>query len=78
MECLMDSKVWGEKYISNPFAYLEEDVTKIGDKDFSFMKKCFFNYYKKYQGFKELNFKELPYVKSARNELLSRYEDPAT
>jgi hypothetical protein len=39
---MMESRVWGEKYICNPFSYLETDITRIADKDFKTMKKYFF------------------------------------
>lgn len=38
MDVLLDSRVWGEKYITNPFPYLEEDITKISKSDFGAMK----------------------------------------
>jgi hypothetical protein len=30
---LLDTRVWGEKYITNPFPYIEKDITKIPEKD---------------------------------------------
>ncbi len=50
---MLESRAWGEKYISNPFMYLEQDVTKINDQEFAAMKKCFFLNWKKYSSFKE-------------------------
>lgn len=32
MDVLLDSKAWGENYLSNPFPYLTEDITNV-DKD---------------------------------------------
>ncbi len=29
MDVILNTRVWGEKYISNPFPYVEEDLTKI-------------------------------------------------
>jgi len=52
MDVLLDSRVWGEKYITNPFPYLEEDITKIGKLDFKNMKGCFLESYSKYNAFK--------------------------
>ena len=33
MDVLLSSRVWGEKYICNPFPYVEEDITKINEKE---------------------------------------------
>jgi len=29
MDVMLETRVWGEKYIANPFSYIEEDLTKI-------------------------------------------------
>ena len=47
MDVMLGTKVWGERYISNPFPYLEQDVTNISEKDFKVMKKIFLDNYKK-------------------------------
>lgn len=48
----MDSRAWGRNYISNPFPYLVDDVTKVTDGDLKSLKKCFSIHYKKYNMFK--------------------------
>ncbi|KRX02806.1 hypothetical protein PPERSA_04009 [Pseudocohnilembus persalinus] len=60
MDVMLESRVWGEKYITNPFPYLEEDITKITKVDFKTMKGCFFQNYKKYNAFKEQMYASLP------------------
>ena len=29
LDVLLDTRAWGEKYVTNPFPYIEEDITKI-------------------------------------------------
>jgi hypothetical protein len=41
MDVMLNTKVWGENYLANPFAYVEEDITRISDSDLNAMKKCF-------------------------------------
>ena len=38
---MLETRTWGEKYIANPFPYIEEDITKIGEKNYATLKKCF-------------------------------------
>ena len=38
----------GEKYVTNPFPYIEEDITKINEKDLKHFKQHFFINLKKY------------------------------
>ena len=49
----MDSRVWGEKYITNPFPYIEKDITKIKEADLKTFKKHFYINLKKYQAFRD-------------------------
>ena len=51
-EVLLDSRVWG-KELANPFPYIEEDITKISDKDLTYFKKTFYVNLKKYQAFRD-------------------------
>jgi hypothetical protein len=60
MDVMLESRAWGEKFISNAFPYLVEDITKVNEKDLKNMKKCFSHYLKKYEVFKGLSPKELP------------------
>lgn len=69
MDVLLDSRVWGEKYITNPFPYLEEDITKIGKSDFVAMKQCFFENYNKYRSFKQQMYDELPNYRPSQEQL---------
>ena len=29
IDVLLDTRCWGEKYVTNPFPYIEENITKI-------------------------------------------------
>ena len=59
MEVLLESRIWGAKYISNPFPYVLEDITKANEKDLNGMKKCFSVNYNKYLQFKNMKIKEI-------------------
>lgn len=48
LEVLLDSRVWGEKYITNPFPYIEKDITKIKEEDLKHYKKHFYISLRKY------------------------------
>ncbi len=60
MDVLLESRAWGQKYISNPFPYLNDNINNIEIKDLESMKKCFILNYKKYSSFKDSVLKELP------------------
>lgn len=47
-DVLLDTRAWGEKYVINPFPYIEKDLTKISEKDLKHYKKEFFINLKKY------------------------------
>jgi hypothetical protein len=53
LEVLLDSRIWGDKYIINPFPYLERDVTKIPAEDLKHFKKTFYINLRKYQAFRD-------------------------
>lgn len=53
MEVLMDSRVWGDKYITNPFPYIEKDITKLSEEKLKHYKKHFYINLKKYQAFRD-------------------------
>lgn len=50
---LLDTRVWGEKYITNPFPYIEKDITKIPEKDLRNFKQHFYVNLRKYQAFRD-------------------------
>jgi len=52
-DVLLDTRLWGEKYVVNPFPYIEEDLTKIKAEDLREYKKHFFICLKKYQAFRD-------------------------
>lgn len=53
LDVLLDTRVWGEKYVTNPFPYIEEDITKIAESDLKHFKQHFFINLKKYQAFRD-------------------------
>lgn len=53
LDVLLDTRVWGEKYVTNPFPYIEEDITKIKEEDLKHFKRHFFINLKKYQAFRD-------------------------
>jgi hypothetical protein len=52
-EVLLDTRVWGDKYITNPFPYIETDITKISADDLKHFKKTFYINLRKYQAFRD-------------------------
>lgn len=53
LDVLLDTRVWGEKYVTNPFPYVEKDITKIKEGDLTHFKKHFYINLKKYQAFRD-------------------------
>ena len=53
LDVLMDTRVWGEKYVTNPFPYIEEDFTKLKPETLKHYKQHFFINLKKYQAFRD-------------------------
>ena len=47
-EVLLDTRTWGDKYITNPFPYIEKDITKISADDLKHFKKTFYVNLRKY------------------------------
>lgn len=48
LDVLLDTRLWGEKYITNPFPYIEKDITKISEENLKHYKKHFYINLKKY------------------------------
>lgn len=46
---ILGTRLWSQDFVSNPFAYIVEDVTRITDKDMKSMKELFAKNYKKYK-----------------------------
>lgn len=53
MDVLLDTRLWGDKYVTNPFPYIEKDVTKIPADDLKHFKKHFYVNLRKYQAFRD-------------------------
>lgn len=49
---MLETTIWAEPYLSNPFPYLVKDITKCTKEELAGMKKSFFDYYNKYNSFK--------------------------
>ena len=47
-EVLLDTRVWGDKYITNPFSYIEKDITAMKPEDLKHFKKHFYIQLRKY------------------------------
>lgn len=41
LDSLLEKRAWGKKYISNPFVYLTNDITKKSKEDIDKWLKCF-------------------------------------
>jgi hypothetical protein len=52
-EVLLNTRVWADKYVTNPFPYIEKDITKISKEDLNTHKKTFFINLKKYEAFRD-------------------------
>ena len=48
IDVLLDTRCWGEKYVTNPFPYIESDITKIPEEDLKHFKRHFYINLKKY------------------------------
>jgi hypothetical protein len=55
LDSILEKRAWGERYISNAFPYLLDDVTQASEGDLTAMKKCFLFHYKKYESFKKMD-----------------------
>ena len=72
LDSMLEKRAWGEKYVVNPFSYLTEDLTQIGDSDLEAMKKCFLFHYKKYEAFKKMDKKiQIPTFEERKKILMS-------
>lgn len=52
MDVLLETRVWSRNYLSNPFPYILEDITKVEPKELEHYKRLFAKYYRKYSEFK--------------------------
>ncbi len=52
-DVLFNTRIWANIYITNPFPYIESDITKIPKNDLDTFKKTFYINTKKYQAFKD-------------------------
>ena len=53
LDVLLDTRLWGQKYITNPFPYIDKDITAFGDQDLRHYKKHFYINLRKYQAFRD-------------------------
>ena len=59
MDVMLGTRAWGKKYVSNPFPYLVDDITKVNDEELYKLKKSFLVNLKKYESFRDKNVKSL-------------------
>jgi len=52
-DVLLDSRVWGEKWVTNPFPYITNDPTQMPEDKLKSYKQHFFVSLKKYQAFRD-------------------------
>lgn len=52
-DVMLGTRVWADKYVVNPFPYIEDDVTKIEKDRMDGYKKTFFMNLKKYEAFRD-------------------------
>jgi len=72
LDSMLEKRVWGENYVVNPFPYIEQDLTRIGDRDLKAMQECFLFHYKKYESFKKMNEKvQIPSYQERRIMLMT-------
>lgn len=56
---MLETRVWSRNYLSNPFPYLFEDITKVDPKELEQYQRLFAKHYKKYREFKNRQVKLL-------------------
>ena len=59
LDVMLETRVWSRNYLSNPFPYLFEDITKVEEKELEHYQKTFAKHYRKYNEFKNRQVKEL-------------------
>jgi hypothetical protein len=52
-EVLLGTRIWADRYVTNPFPYIEKDITKIPKEDLESFKKTFYINLKKYEAFRD-------------------------
>jgi hypothetical protein len=52
-DVLLQTRTWSKGYLSNPFPYLFEDITKVEKKNLDYYKKTFLRFYHQYNDFKQ-------------------------
>lgn len=71
-DVMLNTRVWADKYVTNPFPYIESDITKIPKEDLELMKRTFFLNLKKYEAFRDKimeNSKRRKLEKGEQNEV---------
>jgi hypothetical protein len=52
-DVLFNTRIWADKYVTNPFPYIESEITKINKDDLERYKKTFYLNLKKYEAFRD-------------------------
>lgn len=50
---LLETRTWSKPYLSNPFPYLFQDVSQVGEKELKNTKELFLQQYQKYAAFRD-------------------------
>jgi len=68
-DVLLQTRIWADKYITNPFPYLEPDITKISKEQLDYYKKTFYINMKKYENFKDKIYQQFKTSKIEGNKV---------
>ena len=72
LDVLLGTRAWGQKFITNPFCYIEKDITQIPPADLKHFKKHFYIQLRKYQAFRDQVIKPDAYLPI--EELTQKYD----
>lgn len=53
-DVLLNSKVWSDIYVTNPFTYLQDDIAKISQNELDSFKRIFYINTKKYEAYRDV------------------------
>jgi len=62
-DVLLGTRIWADKYVKNPFPYIDTDITKFSKEQFDHYKKTFYINMRKYTNFKDKMYEKFQYEK---------------
>lgn len=74
-DVLLNTRVWADRYITNPFPYIEQDITKIPKEDLNHYKKVFFLNLKKYEAFRDKIYENIKAKRLSQDNKKDEIED---